>query len=379
MKARGWLIPLLVLAATTALAACGGSSSATSGDSGEASLKVVSSKSLGETTGPNGEKATPISGLKLSPQEVAKVKAGNYTAAFTWHESGEFTSAVENGALDEFKSLGIRVVASTDAEFDPAKQKNDIETVMAKKPSVMVSLPVDPVSSASAYRKVSREGTKLVLLSNLPPGFVQGKDYVTVATDDLYQMGKDAADALAAAIGDEGKIAYMYHDASYYVTNQRDQAFKKTIEANYPKIEIVAEEGIADPNKAEEEASSVLVRNPELDGIYSTFSTPPGEGILSALRSSGNSSTKLVSLDLSDPLAIDMAHGGNVVALVADEAYALGQALARAGAYGLLEKEAPPFLVAPALIVTKENLDEGYEKSLHMAPPKPVLEAEKGS
>ena len=218
-----------------------------------------------------------------------------------------------------------------------------------------------------------------MLLSNLPPGFVQGKDYVTVATDNLYQMGKDAADALAAAIGDEGKIAYMYHDASYYVTNQRDQAFKKTIEANYPKIEIVAEEGIADPNKAEEEASSVLVRNPELDGIYSTFSTPPGEGILSALRSSGNSSTKLVSLDLSDPLAIDMARGGNVVALVADEAYALGQALARAGAYGLLEKEAPPFLVAPALIVTKENLDEGYEKSLHMSPPKPVLEAEKGS
>jgi ribose transport system substrate-binding protein len=379
MNKRQLLTLLAVVAAAITLTACGEASSDGGGTGSESAPKVTASKAHGETKGPNGEKATPITALKLSPAEVAKVKAGNYTAAFAWHEGGQFTTAVEKGALAEFDKLGVKVVASTDAEFDPAKQKNDIETVMAKKPSAMISLPVDPVSSASAYRKVSAEGTKLVLLSNLPPGFVPGKDYVALATDDLYQMGKQAADAMAAAIGGEGKIAYLYHDASYYVTNERDQAFKETIEKNYPKIEIVAEEGIADPNKAEEQAASVLVRNPELDGAYVTFSTPPGEGALSALRSAGNKTTKMVSLDISDPLAIDMARGGNVAALVVDEAYALGEALARAAAYGLLEKEAPPFLVAPALTVTKENLAEGYMRSLHAQLPKAVAEAEKGS
>lgn len=375
VKARGILAMLAVAALTIALAACGSSSSGSSSTSGSDTTKVVSSKTVGATTGPNGEKATPIGNLELTPAEVAKVKAGHYTAAFTWAQGAEFTTAVTNGASDEFKKLGIKVVATTEAEFDPAKQKNDIETVMAKEPSVMLSLPVDPVSSATAYRKVSQAGTKLVLLSNLPPGFVQGKDYVTVVTDDLFEMGKQAADALAAAIGDEGEIAYFYYDASYYVTNQRDEAFKKTIEANYPGIEIVAEEGIADPNKAEEQASAVFLQHPNLDGVYSTFSTPPGEAILSALRGSG-SDAKLVSLDISDPLALDMAKGGNVSALVVDEAYGLGKAMAEAAAYGLLEKEIAPFLVAPALTVTKENLNEGYEKSLHRAPPKAVLEAE---
>ena len=36
-------------------------------------------------------------------------------------------------------------------------------------------------------------------------------------------MGAKAADAMAAAIGDKGKVGYLFHDANFYVTNQRDQ------------------------------------------------------------------------------------------------------------------------------------------------------------
>jgi len=286
-------------------------------------------------------------------------------------------TAVTAGARDEFAKLGITVTATTNANFDAGKQKNDIETVMAKKPDVMLSLPVDPVATASAYKSVTRAGTKLVLLSNVPKGFVQGRDYVTVVTDDLFQMGKHAADALAASIGDKGKIAYFFHDASYYVTNQRDQAFKKTIEANYPNIKLVAQQGIADPNKAQDQANAILTKNPNLDGVYVTFSQPPAEGVLSALRNNGNTKTKLVSLDLDEPLTVDMARGGNVSGIVSDKAYELGQAMAMSSAYGLLDRKAPPFLVAPAITITKDNLAHGYEESLHQAPPKAVAEAAK--
>jgi ribose transport system substrate-binding protein len=190
-------------------------------------------------------------------------------------------------------------------------------------------------------------------------------------------MGKHAADALAASIGDKGKIAYFFHDASYYVTNQRDQAFKKTIEANYPNIKLVAQQGIADPNKAQDQANAILTKNPNLDGVYVTFSQPPAEGVLSALRNNGNTKTKLVSLDLDEPLTVDMARGGNVSGIVSDKAYELGQAMAMSAAYGLLDRKAPPFLVAPAITITKDNLAHGYEESLHQAPPKAVAEAAK--
>jgi ribose transport system substrate-binding protein len=378
MKAHRLIALLAVLAAAAVVAACGSDDDTESSDSGgaaPAAAAATPSPAVGETTGPAGEKATPTDRLDLTADEIEKIKGGKHTAALVWHQSSDFVTAVSRGAKDQFRELGIDVVAETQANFDAGKQKSDVETVMAKRPDALLTLPVDPTATASAYRGAVDAGAKLVLLSNVPAGFQPGKDYVTVVTDDLFEMGHQAADALAAAIGGKGKIAYFFHDAEYYVTNQRDEAFKKTIEENYPDIEIVAEQGIADPAKAEEQANGVLVKNPSLDGIYVTFSQPPAEGVLSALRNNGNADAKLVSLDLDEPLAIDMARGGNTAALVADRAYELGQSMAKAAAYGILGKRAPEFLVAPVVTVTKDNLEAGYQESLNEGPPQAVLDA----
>jgi ribose transport system substrate-binding protein len=329
-----------------------------------------------QTKGPGGESPTPTSAITLTDDEVAKVKEGHHTAALLWHTSSDFVNAVTAGATEEFKRLGVDVVATTDAGFDAAKQKSDVETVMAKNPSVILILPLDPTTAAEALRPAVEAGVKVVLLSNVPSDYKQGKDYVAVVTDDLFQMGKQAADALAAAMGKKGKVAWIYHDAQYYVTNQRDNAFKTTIQNDYPDIQIVAEQGLADPARAEEIASALLLKNPDLDGIYVTWAEP-AEGVLSALRSAGNTHTKIVTLDLSEPVALDMVQGGNVAAIVADQAYELGRAMATAAAYGLLGKEAPPFIVAPATTVKKENVAKGYQESLHRDAPQSVMDANK--
>ena len=330
----------------------------------------------GETVGPGGEKATPTSAITLTDAEVSKLKAGKFTAALLWHTSSDFVNAVTAGAKDEFARLGIAVVAQTDAGFDSAKQKSDVETILAKKPSAILALPLDPVTSAEAFKPAVASGVKIVLLSNKPKDFVQGKDYVAIVTDDLFQMGKHAADALAAAIGKKGKVAYIFHDAAYYVTNQRDKAFKSTIETDYPDIKIVAEQGIADPARAEDIGNAILLKNPDLDGIYVTWAEP-AEGVLAALRSAKNTKTKIVTLDLSEPVGLDMVKGGNVAGIAADQAYELGRAMATTAGYGLLGKEAPAFIVAPVLTVTKENVVTGWQDSLHRDAPKSVLDAAK--
>ena len=366
------LSAIVVVVLALAFASCG------SGSDREATADnppIKSSKTLGTTHGPNGETATPASALELTPSEVAKVRAGHHTAALAWHENADFTTAVTAGVRDEFKQLGIEVIAQTSANFNAAKQKADIETVAAKKPSVLLTLPVDPVVTASAYKAAAKQGTKIVLLSIVPQGMKYGRDYVNVVTDDLFQMGKRAADALAARVGDNGTVAYFFHDANHYVTNQRDQAFLKTITGNYPTVEVVAKRGIADPNKAQDEANAVLLQNPDLDGVYVMFSQPPGEGVLAALRANGNTTTKIVSLDLDEPLALDMAKGGNTFALVSDKAYEIGQAMAKSAAYGLLGKKAPAFVVVPALTITRSNVVQGYRESLHRNPPASVMKA----
>lgn len=336
---------------------------------------IKSSRALGATRGPNGEHPTPTSALRLSSAEITKVRGGRYTAALVWHEDSEFTSAVDAGVRDEFSVLGIKVVAETSANFDAAKQKSDVETVQAKRPSVLLTLPVNPVVTASAYKAAARQGTKIVLLSSVPQGMKYGRDYVSLITDDLFEMGKRAADALATAIGGKGKIAYFFHDANHYVTNQRDQAFLRTINGNYPDIDLVAKSGIADPNRAQDVAAATLLQHPDLAGAYVMFAQPPGEGVLAALRAAGNMKVKLVTLDLDEPLALDMARGGQTFALIVDRAYDLGQAMARSAAYGLLGKRAPPFVIVPALTITRSNLVQGYRVSLHRSPPASVLKA----
>ncbi len=335
---------------------------------------LLATAGLAQTIGPGGESATPSSQVVVGDDQVAAVRASGYAAALLWHDQSDFVSAVTAGASDEFDRLGIEVVAITSAGFDAAKQRSDIETALAREPDIILSLPLDPVTSAAAFEEAKTAGVALTFLSNLPQGYEHPDDYAAIVTDDLFQMGKQAADALAAAMGGEGTVGWIYHDANYYVTNQRDNAFKTTIENDHPDISIVAEQGISDPARAEEIANAMMIQNPDLGGIYVTWAGP-AEGVLAVLRANDNTTTKIVTLDLSEPIALDMVRGGNVVAIVADEAYELGRAMAASAVLDLLGEEVPPFVIAPAITVTADNVVEAWRQSLNIDPPRSVIEA----
>jgi ribose transport system substrate-binding protein len=369
-----------VAALAVTLTACStGASSGSGGSTGAAGSSSAAApggssvidKTLTATAGPNGEKPTPVSELTLTDDEVAKLQAGHYTAAQLWHTSSQFVSAVQAGAAAEFSRLGIDVVATTNANMDAGTQANQVQTAMAKKPNVIVGLPVDPTSAAAAFQPAVDAGTKLVFLSNVPQGYTYGKQYTSIVTDDLYDMGKRAAEALGKALNGKGEVAIVFYNAQYYVTNQRDAAFRTTLQQEFPGIKIVAEQGFSDPNNATSIANALLTQHPKLSGIYTSWSQP-AEGVLSALRTVGNTTTKVVTLDLDDPVVVDMATGGNTVAVVADKAYDVGKGMADAAAYALLGKTAPPFAVAGALTITKDTIQQGYQESLHSDVPAAV-------
>jgi len=324
-----------------------------------------------QTTGPQGEEPTWHTEITLTDEEKEKVRAGNYKAAYLMHTSADFTNALLAGAKDVFDDLNIEIVVTTDAAMDSTKQKTDVETALALKPDIMLTLVIDPVAGAEAFRPAVEAGVKLVFMSNLPQGYVHGRDYVGIVTDDLFGMGKAAAEMLADAMGEKGKVGWIYHDADYYVTNQRDNAFKAVIESNYPDMGIVAEQGLANPADGEVIASAMITQHPEIGGFYVPWDTP-AEGVVAACRAAGRSDIKVVTLDLGASNALDMAQEGNVVGIAADLAYMLGYTKAMMGVYGVLGKEAPPFVIVPAIKVTKENLVEGWKESLNTDPPPEV-------
>jgi ribose transport system substrate-binding protein len=392
-KSNGLCAFALIACLALVAAGCGSSSSSSSsgggggsteeggGDSAvmktvEQSLHQLENEVLAK--GPNGETPVPASAVKLSPQEIAKIKAMHATAAICLHEGGsDWSIAQVDGLEHEFKELGIEVIAVTDANFSPAKQVSDIETVLAKNPDIIVSIPTDPVATAKAYKKAAEQGVKLVFMDNIPEGFVPGKDYIADVSADNYGNGVASADLMAEALEGKGKIGLIFHEADFFVTKQRYEGFKATIEEKYPEIEITTEQGIAGPNfagEAEKVASSMLTREPDLDGIWGVWDVP-AEGILSATRADAREDLVITTQDLGRNVAISMAQGGPVYGLGAQRAFDQGTTEAKLAGYGLLGKKAPPYVALNALPVTAKNLPKAWEEVYHQPLPEEVKEA----
>lgn len=326
------------------------------------------------TEGPSGETPTDSSEVVLTDEDVSAIKEGNYKVAILMHESSDWVNAVLAGAQDRFAELGFNVVAVTDAEQDPNKQRTDIETTLALQPDVIVTLVIDTVSSSVALKQAIDQGVKVVLISNLPQDFVQGKDYVGIVTDDLYAMGKNVAEMIGDDLGGKGDVALMYHDANYYVTNQRDEAVEAVLRKEYPEINIVTKRGIVNASDSETLASAILTQYPSVQAIYAPWDVL-AEGVVAAARTTGNDNVGVYTIDIGANNAMDLAKGGNMKGIVADLPYELGKTLANMSGLAVLDKEAPAFVTVPAIKITKANLAEAWLESLNRDIPTEISDA----
>lgn len=322
------------------------------------------------STGPNGEKATPASEITLTDEEKEKIRSGGYKAAISLHYGGNdwATSQIE-GLKATFEELGIELVATTDADFSAEQQVSDIETIMAKNPDVIVSIPTDATATADAFQKAAKDGVKLVFMDNVPAGMTAGEDYVSCVSADNYGNGCVAADLMGEALDGKGQIGMVYYDADFFVTNQRDEGFRKTMADKYPDIEIVTEQGFTDENGCAEQGDAILTQYPMINGIYASWDVPM-EGVLSSVKASGLTSeeVKLTTIDLGNNIAKEIAEG-NVVGLGAQLPYDQGVAEATLAAYSLLGKEAPTYVAVSAKRVEQSNILEAYEDVYHAAAP----------
>lgn len=311
--------------------------------------------------GPNNEKAVSAKDLQLTEEELQKIKDGKYTAAIVMHYSGtDYMSAAVGAMQDTFKKMGIEVVAITDAQFKAEKQVDDIETVLAKKPDIMISVPVDAVSTAPAYRKAVEQGVKLVFMDGAANGFQPGVDYISIVSGDNYGNGAVAADIMAEKLDGKGKVGIVFHDVNFFVTKNRSDAFEARIKEQYPDIEIVAKGGITDPNKGEEVAAAMLTRHPDIDGIFAPWDVP-AEGVMAAARTAGRNDLVVTTVDLGTNVAISIASDGIVQGLGAQLPYDQGVAQAMLAGYSLLGKDAPAYVASPAIKVTKENVLDAWK------------------
>lgn len=328
--------------------------------------------------GPHGEKPVLASDIKLSPEEIEKIKGMKAKAAIVMHYTAtEWAHAQMKGQKDAFEKMGVQIIAVTDAGYKAEQQVSDIETVLAKKPDIIISAPAEEGATAEAYRKAAQRGVKLVFIDQTGKGLIPGKEYVSLVSSDNRGMGVVAALLMADALKGKGEIGLIPHASDLFATVERYIGFKEAIKV-YPNIKIVADQGVGGPDfsgEAERVAGGMLTAHPRLNGIWAVWDVPT-EGVLAAARSAGrNNDLVVTTCDLGANIAIDMCQDGFVKGTGSQRPYGAGYAEALLAGYGLLGKEAPAYVVLPALPVTKANVLPAWKDANGEEPPDKVRKA----
>ena len=333
------------------------------------------------TVGPNGETPVYASEIEITDEQIEKVKGMGLKAAIAMQYTGNDWSVAQIDALkNTFAEYGIEVIAVTDPNFDAAQQTADIESILAMDPDILVSIPVDTAANSAIYKKATEQGVKVVFMNQAGDNLVPGEDYVTIVSPDDMGNGARCAHLLAKNIGGKGKIGIIYYDAVFRTTEIRyDEALKVFAEC-YPDIEIVEEQGFSGSDSsgaAGEVASAILTKHPDLDGLWVIWDVPC-EGVMAAVKQAGmEDQVKVTTIDLGLNVGIELAKGGVVKGIAAQQVYDAGVCEAKCAALACLGEEVPTFISTSGFVVEQDNVLDMWKNIYYTDPPADLANAAK--
>lgn len=323
---------------------------------------------------PAGPPASAPVNPVFTSDEIAALRKGQYRAAIAMQALDTPWNSLQVQAISEtLGKHGIQVVAVTDAAQDPLRQAAQLGALIDQKVHLIFSVPIDPATQTTAYKRVAEAGIKLILMDNVPYGLRPGKDYVTVVASDNEQNAIFATEELVRAMGGRGEVALItYSYDSYYSIAARRRGFEQTI-ARYPEIRLVATEKFTQPSEVYQKTIALLTRQPDIKGIFAVWGDPAMQAIAGA-KAMGREDIVVTTNDLGPDTALYVARG-QIHAIGAQLPYDLGVAEANAGLYALLGKTVPPYISIAALGVKQGNLLSALELVTKRSPPSEIVSA----
>jgi ribose transport system substrate-binding protein len=185
-----------------------------------------------------------------------------------------FYITMRKGAEAAAKAVGAELVFQGAPDFNPVTQVPVLDAVIAKQPDAILIAPTDKTQLIQPLKKAADAGIPVITVDT----FIGTGVYQTgsgdadfplsyVASDNILG-GEIAARALAAAIGDKGKVYVSNVKPGISTTDQREEGFKKEM-ANHPGIEVLETQfNDNDANKAASQLQAVFARNSDLAGVF---------------------------------------------------------------------------------------------------------------
>jgi ribose transport system substrate-binding protein len=177
------------------------------------------------------------------------------------------------------------------AQGSVEKQVSLVENMIRQKVGAILIDPLDKNAIKPAIAKAADAGIPVITMGNKVDG---DENYNTLYPDE-ENMAADAR-VLAKAIGEEGEVALLVGSRGNFVSDTREEAFRKTLKEEFPKVDLVSVQATDfDPAKAADIATTWSTSYPDLKG-FACISDSLCLSAQSALQSAGKD-VKFVGYD----------------------------------------------------------------------------------
>jgi ribose transport system substrate-binding protein len=273
-------------------------------------------------------------------------------------------AAITDNAKAQAKELDNVTLKTAEGVTDSAAQADQIETLIAAKPDVLVILPNEGDALTPVALKAQQAGIPVV---NVDREFSQAAAYRTLITGDNYGIGENAGEYFADQLKCKGNVVEIQGIAGISVTKDRSQGFKDAIQRLCKGgIKIIASQP-ADflPDKGLSVMENILEAHKDIDAVY-THDDDMAEGVVAAIENSGRQDEMFLTGAGGSKAAMERIKKGGVYRAtflynpsMSASAINLANLIAQGnGMQDLAEPEVPSKITVTATTVTKDNVDD---------------------
>ncbi len=266
----------------------------------------------------------------------------------------QFWQAVKAGAEKAGSEENVLIDWAGPAnEGNITDQVNLVETKITGKVDGIVLAATDATALNKPLLDAKAKGIPVVTIDS----GVTNKDasLAYIATDNV-EGGRRAAESLAKAMGEKGKVGLLYFQKGSASSDDRQNGFKEGIK-KFPGIQLVSELQANDAKDGTEATINMLTASPDITGIFAA-NEPNGVGAANALKQKSLAGkVKLVAYDSSDE-EIKALTDGIINATIVQDPFQMGYKGVKTVLKAIRKQPVgEKFINSGMTVVTKDNLN----------------------
>lgn len=258
---------------------------------------------------------------------------------------------VRDGALEAAKTAGVNLEVS-DAQNDSATQANQAANAQASGAKVVIINAVDSKAAGPAVAPLVSAKVPVIALDRA----VEGAQSTAFIASDNVAGGAQAAEALAAALGQKGDVIVLQGVPGTSASNDRGKGFGEKI-ASYPGIKVVAKQTANfDRAQALDVTTNLLQANPGVVGVFAE-NDEMALGAIQALGAKAGKEVKVFGFDGTED-GLKAVQAGTLTGTIAQQPKELGKKAVEFAAKAAKGESVESVAPVPVVTITKDNVAE---------------------